>query len=351
MRDDKQPWRSLVERFEGFEANRFTGSTDLVGQRVRNTLEVLHDVDKDSAPRSLHPFATGESGGLFHGASGPESPFGDEPGKSSQAQSLMEEVRRARKEASDDHEQARAALHEARALQEEAQAIRDQAERELEDARLEAEEVIRRAGESAQGEVENRIKQADEEARAILEKALREVERIEADGYQAGFTQGEDAGQRLGEQKIETVVRSLRGVVDAIAAQRETILSESQRDLVKIAFLVSMQLLGRELKQDESVILDVIRNTINGIRAGGRLILQVSPHDHTFLEEHQKELLQSTGEGFEIEIQPVPEISRGGCRVVLESGSIDATLETMLGRLQARLWDQLDLDHSPVDAS
>ena len=270
---------SRVEGFRGFQVNRFSSEGSLVGDAVEHVF----------GPEGSPPLGEREGAGLTE----------------------KEEDKRFKREAERMREEAQAGLKEAK-------------------------ETLAQARERAKVVSEDARKSAE----AMVEDARRRTEQIEAQAYQAGFEQGEEAGRALSKQKTESVIRSLRQVVEEAAAQRSELLSQSEEDLVKLAFLISLQVLQREIRQDPSVVLDVTRAALKKAKRTSRLILFVSPHDFRFVEEHLDQLRSSSGAGAEIKVEPDPDLARGGCRVQCDCGEVDASIEVMIDNLRKRVWPQ-----------
>jgi flagellar assembly protein FliH len=193
--------------------------------------------------------------------------------------------------------------------------------------------------EAAQAEAAEILERANAEAGESLQAARRRGEEVEAAGYQAGFEQGEKAGQQLGEQKTEPLLNHLKTILEQIPDQHEELFRSREEQLVHIAYLVGLQVLHRELKQDESVVLDVVRAAMQKVRQATRVTVYVSPRDFQFLESHMESLKSLTGENETISLEPDEEMARGGCRIISNTGEVDATVNSMIENLRERLWE------------
>ena len=198
--------------------------------------------------------------------------------------------------------------------------------------RQEAEDLTLRAREA--------LANANREAEEVIRRAKSQADKIEAAAYQAGFEQGEEAGKRLSEQKTESVVRRLESVMEEMANQQANLLRDSEEELVKLAYLISLKLIHREIRQDPSVVLDVVKAGIEKLKRASQLTIHVSPHDFRFIEGHIERLTSFTETETEINIEPSDSIARGGCRIKSNTGEVDATIETMVRKLLDRIWGE-----------
>jgi flagellar assembly protein FliH len=194
-------------------------------------------------------------------------------------------------------------------------------------------EKARLASEEAEARAEAR-------ATAMLEDARRQVEEVEARAYQEGFAQGEEAGRRLGEQKVESVLKSLRSVMEKMVGQRDALLKASEQELVKLAYLIALQIIHREIQQDPNVVVDVVRTALARTHQASEITIQVSPSDFRFLEGQGDLLRDLTGGKANVQIEPSTEVGRGGCRIVSEAGEVEASIERTLELFRKQIWEQ-----------
>lgn len=220
--------------------------------------------------------------------------------------------------------------------EQEAQRIRQEAEAFLEEARGKVAEAEKQA--------EKIMAEARAQAEEIVRQAGREAEAVEARAYQAGFEQGEDAGKRLGDQKIETIVRSLRSLTDQFLASRRDMMAQAEEHMVRLAAAVALKIIRRELRQDAAVVLDVVRGAIARVQRSTQLTIHVSPSDFQFIENHLDDFRKLADEDAEIRLEPDPEVARGGCLVHTDTGIIDATLRTMVRAFLDEIDDEIALE-------
>jgi flagellar assembly protein FliH len=200
--------------------------------------------------------------------------------------------------------------------------------------------LARRTLEAAERHARGIVQTAQDQAGVIIEEGRKKAEETEATAYQAGFEQGETAGKQLAEQKIEPVIRGLRSVVENLAGRQEELLQAKEEEFVKGGLLIALQLIHREIRQDPSVVLDVVRAAIRKMQRASRLTIYVSAQDFKFLEDHLELLQTLTESGATVNIEPDASVGRGGCRVVSNTGEIDATIDSMIGQLKSQVWEE-----------
>jgi flagellar assembly protein FliH len=89
----------------------------------------------------------------------------------------------------------------------------------------------------------------------------------------------------------------------------------------------------------KSRILDLVREALHLAAGNERITIRLHPDDQATLGDRALKLVEELGSLAEVRIVAEPAISRGGCRVDTEFGSIDQQLEAQLARITEELLD------------
>ena len=172
---------------------------------------------------------------------------------------------------------------------------------------------------------------------------LEELESIRQEAYNEGFAAGEKDGFRSTTLKVRqeaeaalsvklaSLERLMGGLFDPIAEQD----SQIEKAMVGLVQHIARQVIQRELALDSSQIESVMREALKLLPLGvGNVRLYINPQDF----EQVKALRERHEETWRIvedaALQP------GGCRVETEHSRIDATVETRISQIMAKLLDQ-----------
>jgi flagellar assembly protein FliH len=186
---------------------------------------------------------------------------------------------------------------------------------------------------------------------------LEELESIRQEAYNEGFATGEKDGFRSTTLKVRQEAEAALGVklasleklmgslFDPIAEQD----SQLEKAMVGLVEHIARQVIQRELVMESSQIESVMREALKLLPLGvGNVRLYINPQDF----EQVKALRERHEESWRIvedaSLQP------GGCRVETEHSRIDATVETRISQIMAKLFDQLHeqaLHPAPPDLS
>jgi flagellar assembly protein FliH len=172
-----------------------------------------------------------------------------------------------------------------------------------------------------------------------LRRREADLTQIEREAWERGHAQGYEAGQAAAQQEaraataqIEQRVLQLQGIIDFMAGPLAELDQEVQRQLATLAGAIARQIVRRELKTQPDQIVAVVRETLALLPASAREVrVQLHPDDAELVRTR---LIGAAGErAWSIVEDPV--LTRGGCRVVSSSSTIDAQLEQRLGAVIA----------------
>jgi flagellar assembly protein FliH len=201
------------------------------------------------------------------------------------------------------------------------------------------------AGSSVQKHTLDKVAPAGEQAgqsvqarqEEILAEARRKAESIEREAYQRGFSQGEKAGDALGRQKLEPIVRTFAQLADELSTLRRNLLDENGRFILQMGFLAAAEILHSEIINRDDAVLSNIRAALEKVVRAADMRLRVSPHDYKLIQAHLPELLSRIADSEEFHLEADAEVARGGCFLTTEAGDIDAQIDTQLAILRQAL--------------
>ncbi|MCQ6258885.1 flagellar assembly protein FliH [Pseudomonas sp. Q11] len=173
---------------------------------------------------------------------------------------------------------------------------------------------------------------------------LEEVESIRQEAYNEGFAIGEKEGFHSTTLKVRqeadaALTAKLRALESLMLNLFEPIAEQDtqiEKSLVGLVQHITRQVIQRELAVDSSQIEHVMREALKLLPLGvGNVRLYINPQDF--------ELVKALRERHEETWRIVEDESLlpGGCRVETEHSRIDATIETRISQIMAKLFDQL----------
>ena len=216
--------------------------------------------------------------------------------------------------------------------------VMDEARAFVAQAHVEAANIVRDA--------EDRLRQAEVKSRQIeQEAAARGDRRGHQEGYERGLAEGREGGRKEAFEAAcrefaepqASLVESCKAVISAIDADRDTWLTTARQDLIELAVAIARRVARQVGREHREVVLANLEEAVRLVGARTDVTIAVNPLDAEAARVFAKSLIDMREQWQKVRVVDEPEISPGGCRVQWGSGSIDATLETQLDRIEAEL--------------
>jgi flagellar assembly protein FliH len=156
-------------------------------------------------------------------------------------------------------------------------------------------------------------------------------------GYDEGLAQGRAAAQQEQGGRLRTLeqqVARLDAILVALARPLAELDEAVERELAELACAIARQVVRRELRTEPAHVIGAIREAVALLPSAARDVrVMLHPEDAALVRER----LGDGGAGRAWTITEDPMMGRGGCRVVSESSTVDARLETRVGAVIAHV--------------
>lgn len=166
------------------------------------------------------------------------------------------------------------------------------------------------------------IDDANAKAEKIINEKESEVEKEKKAGYQEGYREG---------------LSSINKVLLELQNLKNNALITMEADIVKLAFKISRKILGYELEKNNDAIISIIREVLKASRHQKSIKLYVNPADLQFIKAKKEDLLSVLSKCESFIIEPGDHVTRGGCEIETEIGSISSNLDVQLEVLESLL--------------
>lgn len=186
--------------------------------------------------------------------------------------------------------------------------------------------IIERELVGATAEAKRLIVGAEEEAARIVEEAQAQAEELRQKGYDEGYQEG------LGQYTEQTTRALLQ--VDQLKAQVEP-------EYIRLVRTCVEKILGQEMRLNPDAVIGLVRNVLREATQQREITVRIHPDDADHLRKQQRRLLDVLARANSIEVRDDAAVTRGGCIVVTELGTIDASLDRQLQALETVLQEEL----------
>jgi flagellar assembly protein FliH len=156
---------------------------------------------------------------------------------------------------------------------------------------------------------------------------------LERDAFAKGYAQGERAGVEAGNRRGDAMVRRLGETLDELASLRQTLLQQSERQLVQLALALARRIVRREIAADEELLMALARVAIDKLGEAGQATVRLHPEDFARAAARGAERWAAA----HVTVVADPAVSRGGCLVESPFGFVDASIHAQFQELARTL--------------
>ena len=231
----------------------------------------------------------------------------------------------------------------------------------LEAAKAEADEIIKKAENTAFDEVRRQSDQAqiikadaDAQAASIIEKAKAEAaqiiaqaeaerENLKSNAHDEGYQIGKKSGYEEGKAEVERLVERMHKMIDAVMIRREEILQETESQIVELVILMTRKVIKILSENQKNVVMANTLAALKKLKARGQVTLRVNLEDVKLTTAHVDEFIQHVEKVEGITVLEDSSVDQGGCIVETDFGAIDARISSQLNELENKI-----LEISPV---
>lgn len=169
-----------------------------------------------------------------------------------------------------------------------------------------------------------------DEAEEIRAKALAEAGSIRENARSQGYSEGHAAGYTEGIKKAAPVMDAFKSLVRDMTSARDEFYSNSENEMVELVINVAEMALGDQIEKNPGLIRHVIKNAVMKLQSREQMTIRVNPMDLAEAEKVRPEISKEVEDIEKVSFKGDPLVSRGGCVLETNMGSIDARVETQL---------------------
>ncbi|MCB0407061.1 MAG: hypothetical protein KDD34_02590 [Bdellovibrionales bacterium] len=181
--------------------------------------------------------------------------------------------------------------------------------------------------------LENRIEEM------ALERLQQVEEKAYAEAYDLGLIEGSQKAFEERRVEFENQINQINEVLLAFENIKTKLLTENESTFMKMIFEIASKIAMKEIKEDESAIIEVLKKVIEDIQSDDQITVKISSEDLMFIESYK----EKTGKDFELlgrlKLESSDRVKHGGCIVETNYGSIDASIKQRV----AKAWELIEM--------
>lgn len=181
------------------------------------------------------------------------------------------------------------------------------------------------------------LRRTFDEAEEIRASAMAEATAIRERARSQGYNEGHGAGYAEGLKRAAPVMDSFTSLVRELTGARDGFYSNSENEMVELVINVAELTLGNQIEKNPGLIRHVIKNAVHKLQAREEMTIRVNPMDLAEAEKVRPEISKEVEDIGKVSFKGDPLVSRGGCMLDTNMGSIDARVETQLEAMREAL--------------
>jgi len=162
------------------------------------------------------------------------------------------------------------------------------------------------------------VERAESAGREMVARAAREAESLRAEAVAQGREQGRAEAAQL-------LIRA--------GKLRDQALAAAEKPIVQIAMAAAERIIGAELTSNPDSIARIVSPLLARARGARQVTIRVNPLDVEALQKAAPALGSEAGLEGAICVQPDPAMTRGGCVIATDVGTLEASIEVQLAAL------------------
>jgi len=166
---------------------------------------------------------------------------------------------------------------------------------------------------------------SEEELQAIKDKAYSEA-------YEKGHKEGLSAAAAEIEEKQQLLCK----MIEQLAYPLQQCGEKTEQELLELAFAISRQIVRRELKQDPTQLISIIRDALTQLPVGAKNIqILLHPDDAAIVKEVLS--IDTNSSDSRWQLVEEPSMEKGGCLLKTDNSNVNASVDRQIAVLFSQI--------------
>ena len=196
----------------------------------------------------------------------------------------------------------------------------------------ETEQMVMELLQKARDEARDIITNAREEAEVIKMQAGEEAVAIRETAHKEAYEEGLRQAQKEIEGDRQAAIQQSQALLEEARQSKLKVFRSCEADMVRLVMAMVKKVIASELITNPDIIINILQEAIDFLDRPENITVYVNPQEvENILEVMDKGYLTDIGSNnINIDIKADERISRGGCLLESDAGSVDAQLETRI---------------------
>lgn len=165
------------------------------------------------------------------------------------------------------------------------------------------------------------------------------IEQGRQEGYSEGLNVGQAEARKIEaqanqtEQQARQTIEQFKSLLAEVNNQKNNLYLSAEREVLELAILLAGKIIRTYAQEDQSIVLDTIKQALPILVEKSNLVLKVAPDQEKFIRENLEEIMMMDNELKKVKIETDRRVGVGGVILETDSGRVDARLEKQLETL------------------
>jgi flagellar biosynthesis/type III secretory pathway protein FliH len=124
------------------------------------------------------------------------------------------------------------------------------------------------------------------------EEVLQEIEELQRKAYEEGFSAGEKAGYKEGEQKALLLVNRLGVIIDEITEFKKNLNVSLEGQVLSLSVAIARKIIADEIATRPELIVNLVREALKRLHLMGAITVKMNPALYDLFRERRPELTE-----------------------------------------------------------
>jgi len=172
------------------------------------------------------------------------------------------------------------------------------------------------------------------ELKREIEERISNLDVLERDAYERGYSAGEKAGYEMGIKKAEVVLSQLENLIKELENIKERYIFENDKKIVALSIAIARKIIEKEIEESSETLLNMLHNAIKKIERQEKIKITINPTMQEIIERFKRGILDMYPK---ISVDIDPNVSKDFIKVESDMEEIIINIEEELFEISKKL--------------
>lgn len=165
----------------------------------------------------------------------------------------------------------------------------------------------------------------------------RKLKRENQESYLRGLSEGRKQGVAEWTPQAQRISQALEKAMAALSKRYETNLEALEKSIGDLSVFLAEKIVGEAVNNIPDIVKGNVEKCLKLLAGAGNVVVKINPGDYEVIKAHMPSLLQRYEGKFAFHLEPMQNISPGGCVLELDGSLIDGRIEAQLENIKQHI--------------